>query len=76
MNTTAITVDGCCDDEFSRATARAKAEFLEMPGLTVTTDQARRLFAIDGDLCELVLTTLVESRFLVRTRNATFARNE
>lgn len=76
MNTTAITVDGPRDDDFARAIERARAEFLEMPGLTVTTNQATRLFAIENELCELVLATLVESRFLVKTRNATFARSE
>lgn len=76
MNTTTLTIGGPRDDEFARAMARAKAEFLEMPGLAVTTNQATRLFAIESDLCELVLTTLVESRFLVRTRHAMFARSE
>ena len=76
MNTMAITVGRRRDDAFARAMARARAEFLEMPGLTVTTDQATRLFAIESELCELVLATLVESRFLVKTRNAAFARSE
>jgi hypothetical protein len=64
------------DEEFARAVTRAKAEYLEMPGLTLTAQQATRLFALDAALCESVLTTLVESRFLVRTRNAAFARSE
>lgn len=76
MNTATITVSDLRDEDFARAMARARAEFLEMPGLAVTVDQATRLFAIESDLCELVLTTLVECRFLVRTRHAMFARSE
>ena len=64
------------DDEFTRAVTRTKAEYLEMPGLTLTTEQATRLFALDANLCESVLITLVESRFLISTRNAAFARSE
>jgi hypothetical protein len=59
---------------FATALRRAKAEFLEMPGLQLTEAQAARLWSFDSALCAAVLTTLVESKFLVRTRNASFAR--
>lgn len=72
----AATIDATNDDEFTRAVVRTKAEFLEMPGLRLTTEQATRLFALDLMLCRSVLTTLVESRFLVQSKDATFARNE
>ena len=66
------------DDEpaeaFATALRRAQAEFLEMPGLQLTEAQAARLWSFDSSLCSAVLTTLVESRFLVRTRNASFTR--
>jgi hypothetical protein len=61
-------------DQFTAALRRAKAEFLEMPGLQLTEAQAARLWSFDSALCSAVLTSLVESRFLVRTRNASFAR--
>jgi len=61
-------------EAFARALRRAQAEFLEMPGLQLTEAQAARLWSFDSALCTAVLTTLVESRFLVRTRNASFAR--
>jgi len=76
MSKTALTTTEPSDETFTRAITRARAEFLEMPGLTLTTNRATRLFALDADLCESVLTSLVESRFLVRTRNAAFARSE
>jgi hypothetical protein len=53
---------------------RVQAEFLEMPGLRVTRAQARRLWAIDDEVCEAVLAALVNARFLVESRNASFMR--
>jgi hypothetical protein len=61
-------------EEFDQALRRAQAEYLEMPGLTLTEAQAARLWCFDSHLCRAVLWALVESRFLVRTRNASFAR--
>jgi hypothetical protein len=53
---------------------RVQAEFLEMPGLRVTRAQARRLWALDEDVCEAVLVALVDARFLVESRNDSFMR--
>jgi hypothetical protein len=53
---------------------RVRAEFIEMPGLRVTRAQARRLWALDETLCEIVLAALVDARFLVESRNASFMR--
>ena len=61
-------------DAFAIALRRAQAEFLEMPGLQLTEAQAARLWSFDSALCSAVLSALVESRFLVRTRNAAFSR--
>jgi hypothetical protein len=66
--------DGSAAEKFSDALRRAQAEFLEMPGLTLTVAQASRLWCFDSALCTEVLSTLVEKRFLVRTRHETFAR--
>ena len=60
--------------QFAEAVERAKADFLEMPGLKLTGDQARRLWALDVAVCSAVLAALVEARFLVRTGNASFTR--
>ena len=59
---------------FADALARAQGEFLEMPGLQLTERQAARLWSFEPALCRAVLSTLVERRFLVRTRGATFVR--
>ena len=61
-------------DAFATALRRAQAEFLEMPGLQLTEAQAARLWSFDSALCSAVLGALVESRFLVRSRNAAFSR--
>ena len=61
-------------DRFSKALRRARAEFLEMPGLTLTVMQAARLWHADGAMCTAILARLVEQRFLVETRNHSFAR--
>lgn len=64
------------NDTFARAVARVRAEFMEMPGLTLTLPQAVRLWALDTAMCTAVLSALVEARFLTRTRCAAFSRAE
>jgi hypothetical protein len=63
-------------EPFMEALRRAKAEFLEMPGLKLTAAQAARLWSVDSALCGRVLSALVESRFLAETSNASFVRAE
>ena len=45
---------------------RIRAEFLEMPGLLLTSSQAQRLWGLERDTCATVLEVLVEDRFLRR----------
>ena len=61
---------------FADLLLRVKAEFMEMPGLTLTYDQAVKLWACHPVVCREVLEALVETRFLIRTRRAAFARGE
>ena len=44
--------------------ARVRAEFLEMPGLCLTTSQAQRLCGLERTVCDLVLAGLVDAQFL------------
>ena len=53
---------------------RIQGEYREMPGLKLTEAQARRLWNLDGHTCSLVLTTLLEQRFLRRTASGTYVR--
>ena len=51
---------------------RARAEYLEMPGLRLTRAQAQRLWGLDLRTCEQLLDALTESRFLAQTRDGSF----
>jgi hypothetical protein len=53
---------------------RVKAEYLEMPGLCLTREQARCLWGLDIELCDHLLAHLVEVGFLTRTAAATYVR--
>jgi len=52
---------------------RIRGEFLEMPGLRLTVDQARRLWALDPLTCSSLLEALVDAKFLVQ-RNGRYSR--
>jgi hypothetical protein len=49
---------------------RIRAEFLEMPGLSVTCQQAQRLWGVDRDTCSRLIASLVDEGFLVPTATA------
>ena len=51
---------------------RARAEYLEMPGLRLTSAQAQRLWGLDRPTCEELLSTLTRAQFLARTRDGSF----
>jgi predicted transcriptional regulator of viral defense system len=55
-----------------RLAVRIQGEYREMPGLSVTTSQAQRLWGIDPDMCELVLRILIRRGFLRRTARGTY----
>ena len=43
---------------------RVRSEFIEMPGLRLRIDQAQRLWNLDRAICESVLLSLVDAKFL------------
>jgi hypothetical protein len=47
--------------------ARARGEYLEMPGLRLTVAQACRLWQLNPQLCATVFDRLVSEGFLQRT---------
>jgi hypothetical protein len=55
---------------------RIRGEFLEMPGLRLTAQQARRLWRLDETACDAVLGALVDARFLAKTRDGAFVRED
>lgn len=56
------------------ALGRVKSEYLEMPGLRLTPQQAQRLWGLDREMCHALLGALVDAQFLNRTRDGAFVR--
>jgi len=54
--------------------ARIRGEYLEMPGLALSLDQAQRLWNLPRQECERILDALVGSGFLACTRLGMFVR--
>ena len=54
-------------DQMGALAARVRAEYREMPGLSLTAEQASRLLGIDGPVCEQVLQGLVSDGALYHT---------
>lgn len=55
---------------------RVRGEYIEMPGLRLTSAQAQRLWGLDRASCDALLGALVDSKFLFRTRDGAFVRTE
>jgi hypothetical protein len=55
---------------------RVQGEYIEMPGLRLTTAQAQRLWGLDRTACDTLLGALVDSKFLFRTRDGAFMRTD
>ena len=51
-----------------------RAEYLEIPGLSLTTQQVQRLWGLDLVTTEAVLAALVDVKFLRCTRHHVFVR--
>jgi len=53
---------------------RIQGEFLEMPGLRLTPEQAERLWGLDHQTCADVLANLVLEKFLTCAADGRYAR--
>jgi hypothetical protein len=53
---------------------RVRSEYLEMPGMRLTPRQLQRLCGIGPSLCDAVLESMVESRFLAIRPDGTYVR--
>jgi hypothetical protein len=51
-----------------------RAEYLEVPGLCVTKEQAQRLWGLDALTLEALLEALVDAKFLRCTRQKAYVR--
>jgi hypothetical protein len=59
------------DDALER---RVRGEYLEMPGMRLTLEQAMRMWSLDRDTCQHVLGDLVSAQFLARDRSGRYRR--
>jgi hypothetical protein len=62
------------DSGLSMLRARIRAEFTEMPGLTLTLPQARRLFGLTSVQSQRLLSDLIDAGFLMRDVRGTYRR--
>ena len=53
---------------------RIRAEYLEMPGMQLTLEQAQRLCGVERDVCRRVLEMLVAMKFLCVKPNGVYGR--
>jgi hypothetical protein len=53
-----------------------RSEYLDTPGLHLTSSQAQRLWGLDGLTCEALLGALVDMGFLRRTHQGVHVRSE
>ena len=53
---------------------RVYGEFLEMPGLRLTCQQAQRLWGLDAETCRELLDFLVDEKFLLRATHGAYSR--
>ena len=53
---------------------RIRVEFIEMPDLKLTSAQARRLWNLTQEACDVALAILVRSGFLGQTTDGQFLR--
>jgi hypothetical protein len=54
-------------------TMRVRSEYLEMPGLRLTTAQAQRLWNLDRQQCDAVFAVLIEAGIIKRMPDGSFA---
>jgi hypothetical protein len=62
------------NDASSSLLWRVRGEYLEMPGLRLSLDQAARMWAVDRESCGSVLDSLVGASFLQRNQDGRYMR--
>lgn len=53
-----------------------RSEYLEMPGLSLTKPQARRLWGLDQETCDALIDQMVSVKFLRRTASDCYVRDD
>ena len=55
---------------------RIRAEYLDLPGLSLTARQAQRLWNLDSETCQRVLDLMIRDNFLRQTPQAQYVRGD
>lgn len=53
---------------------RVRAEYLDLPGMRLKAEQVQRLCGVERSVCQMVLDTLVDARFLCVKADGQYAR--
>lgn len=53
---------------------RIRSEYLEMPGLRLKREQAKRLWGLEDEVCAELLQRLIDEKFLCRNADGSYAR--
>lgn len=64
------------EDGLTALLRRARSEFIEMPGLRLTTMQAARLWSLDQQTSEYILQSLMTAGFLLKSRSGAYLRTD
>jgi hypothetical protein len=62
------------DTPYRHALNRIHVEYIEMPGIRLTEDQAQRLCGVDASVCRVVLEDLVRAGFLYQGPDGSYLR--
>jgi len=63
-------------DSIDDLVQRVRGEYLEMPGLRLTSEQASRLWGLDAQTCQQLLRRLTRAQFLTLTADGHYRRAE
>ena len=66
--------DGGANTVVKNCIQRIRAEYLDLPGLSLSARQAQRLSNLDSETCQLALDMMIRERFLRRTPQAQYVR--
>jgi hypothetical protein len=64
------------EDGLTALLRRARSEFIEMPGLRLTSMQAARLWSLDQQTGERILQSLMAAGFLLKSRSGAYLRTD
>jgi hypothetical protein len=74
MSTHSATLGQNHDEPASNLEWRIRGEYLEMPGLVLSVDQASKLWALERPTCQQLLEKLVALKFLQRDHDGRYLR--